>query len=318
MADQTTTSYATLIDAETWAFIRESESWYPPETATFSIERQRQIYDAMCRAFHKGYPDGISAREESFAGVKCRIYETTQHMRATVVYLHGGGFVVGGLESHDDVCAEIGAATGNRVISVDYRLAPEFRHPVHFDDCLASTRAIAAHYPGPLVMAGDSAGGCLAASVCHMTRGENLGIVGQVLIYPGLGGDEGAGSYLRHAMAPMLTREDVLFYAKIRCAEGFDPTGDASVRPLQDRTFANLPPTIVFSAECDPLADDGPAYAAALQSAGVRAAAIVEPGLIHGYLRARRTVGRARASFARITDAIECLGRGDWPNWAKT
>jgi acetyl esterase len=164
------------------------------------------------------------------------------------------------------------------------------------------------------VLAGDSAGANLAAAVAHAARrGGPEAIAGQVLVYPGLGGDRDRGSYLTHALAPMLTRDDILFYGRIRFAEGQDGSGDATALPLHDRDFSGLPPTVVIAAGCDPLADDAPAYAAAIRAAGGRARAVVEPGLVHGYLRARTTVARARASFDRITAAIAALGRGAWP-----
>lgn len=309
--------YDRLIDAETWAFIRESEGWYPPDTAEAPIGRQRAIYDAMCRAFHRGYPAGVTARDAPLAGVPCRHYaKAGSTAPATVLYLHGGGFVVGGLESHDDVCAEICDATGYRVIAADYRLAPEYLHPGPFDDCLAVARAVAATHPGPLVLAGDSAGGCLAASVAHAARSGGPAIAGMVLVYPGLGGDMSRGSYMTHAFAPMLTRDDVLFYHGVRYADGAVPDRDPTAQPLADRDFSGLPPAVIFAAECDPLADDGHVYAARIVAAGGRAVSRTEAGMVHGYLRARKTVTRARESFARITDAIGCLGRGEWPGWA--
>jgi acetyl esterase len=294
--------YQSIIDAETWAFIRETDGWYPPETATFPIEKQREIYDAMCRAFHRGYPDGLHVEDRSMGGVPCRLY-TPKTPRGTVIYFHGGGFVVGGLHSHDDICAEIADGCGLRVVSVDYRLAPEHRHPAAFDDALAATRAVAAGFPGALVLAGDSAGGNLAAATAHALRGD-IAPVGMVLIYPGLGGDMTRGSYIAHAHAPMLTLADVQFYKDIRAPQGIALAPDPTHAPLSDSDFTRLPPTAIFVAECDPLADDGPAYAARLAAAGVNATCTIEAGLVHGYLRARRTVPRAADSFARILRAV--------------
>lgn len=304
--------YARLIDAETWAFIRDTETWYPPETATFTIERQREVYDAMCRAFHRGYPEGVAVRDEALGGVPCRIYEPARPGEVTVVYYHGGGFVVGGLESHDDVCAEICEGTGYRVISADYRLCPEHRHPAAFDDALAAAYAVAERFGQPIVLAGDSAGGNLAAAVAHAIRGADVEVLGQVLVYPGLGGDKTGGSYANHAHAPMLTRDDLDFYRSIRYKDGVEPRDDPTASPLRDTDFSDLPPTIAIAAECDPLADDAAAYAGKVRAAGGKALAITEPGLVHGYLRARRTVTRARDSFARIIRAIAMLGRGEW------
>ena len=298
--------YERLIDAQTWAFIKASEDAYPPDAATLSIAQQRAIYDKMCRTFHRGYPEGITAQDRPIAGVMCRVFAGAD---PAVIYLHGGGFVVGGLESHDDVCADICAATGLSVICPDYRLAPEHLHPAAFDDAIAVTRAMAAD--GPVLLAGDSAGGNLAAAVSHALRGTGQ-VLGQVLIYPGLGGDVDAGSYMRHDKAPMLTRDDVLFYAGIRHG-GSVPKGDPTVSPLQDTDFSGLPPTVAFGAESDPLCDDARFYAQAIQNAGGRAHWVVEPGLVHGYLRARRTVDRAASSFARITRALQTLAAGGDP-----
>lgn len=299
--------YQSLIDAETWGFIRATNDAYPPDTATLSIADQRAIYDRMCRVFFQGYPKGVTAQDESVAGVPCRVYPGAT---PSVIYLHGGGYVVGGVHSHDDVCAEIRSRTGLTVIAVDYRLSPEHRHPAAFDDACAVIRAVAAL--GPVVLAGDSAGGNLAAAASHALRGSGVRILGQVLIYPGLGGDLNAGSYLTHAHAPMLTRDDVLFYKDIRHG-GPSPEDDPTVHPLRDGDFNGLPPTLAISAQCDPLADDARDYAAKLRAAGGLAHWVEELGLVHGFLRARSTVPRAAASFTRIVDAISAFAKGEWP-----
>lgn len=299
--------YQTLIDAPTWAFIEKTNASYPENTATLSIADQRAIYDQMCAAFDTPYPPGVTSHDQPIAGVPCRVYRGNQ---PTVLYLHGGGYVVGGLHSHDGVCADIRAATGLTVVSADYRLSPEHKHPAAFEDACSVARALAQQ--GPLILVGDSAGANLAAATCHALRGEGLPILGQVLIYPGLGGDLSRGSYLTHANAPMLTRDDVLFYKDIR-HEGPAPEGDPTVSPLQDTDFTALPPTLAIAAECDPLADDAPAYAEKITAAGGRAHSITEPGLVHGYLRARHSVPRARDSFQRITQTITSFAEGRWP-----
>ncbi|NHB75371.1 alpha/beta hydrolase [Rhodobacter calidifons] len=298
--------YQSLIDAPTWAFIKRTEAAYPEGTATRSIAEQRAIYDRMCRAFDTPYPAGVTSHDAPLAGVPCRIYPGTQ---PTVLYLHGGGFVVGGLHSHDGICADIRGATGLTVVSVDYRLSPEHLHPAAFDDACAVARHLAAR--GPLILVGDSAGANLAAAACHALRGTPQ-IMGQILIYPGLGGDPSAGSYLAHAKAPMLTRDEVLFYRDIRHG-GPAPDADPTVSPLRDTDFTGLPPTLAIAAECDPLADDAPAYARKIAEAGGRARSITEPGLVHGYLRARHSAPRAAASFARITATLTAFAASRWP-----
>jgi acetyl esterase len=296
--------YQMLIDAETWDFIHKTDAAYPPDTASMTIAQQRQIYDDMCAKFARGYPLGITAQDAMIGGVPCRIYPGAA---PTVVYFHGGGFVVGGLHSHDDVCAEIRAVTGLQVVAVDYRLSPENLHPAAFDDACAVVQAV----EGAVVLAGDSAGGNLAAAVSHALRGQRA-ILGQVLIYPGLGGDHSRGSYLTHAHAPMLTLADVQFYAGIR-HDGVVVAGDASVSPLQDTNFSGLPPTVAIAAECDPLADDAAQYAAKIRAAGGLAHAVVAKGMVHGYLRARATVPRATDSFTFICSAISALAAGEFP-----
>ncbi len=303
--------YSQMIDDETWAFINKSMAIYPPESVTWRIDKNRQVYDEMCRAFHFERPEGVSTCDQTVGPVPVRIYEHG-YAEATVVYFHGGGFILGGLESHDDVCGELCARTGYRVISVDYRLAPEHKHPAAFEDSYLATKWAANTFRRPLVLAGDSAGGNLAAAVAHAARGKVIGIIGQVLIYPGLGGDANTGSYLTHANAPMLTRDEILYYQDARF-DGVQPKDDPTATPLCDTDFSGLPPTVIVTAQCDPLSDDGGHYCDRLLAAGGQAVWLNEFGLVHGYLRARSSVSRAKASFERIVSAVSSLGNEEWP-----
>jgi len=310
------TDYKTLIDAETWAFIERTNSFYPVDAVDHSIAEQRRTYDRMAAAFHAGHPANVTAETTALAAgghaIPLRRYRRSDPDRAALVlYFHGGGFVVGGLESHDDVCAEICAHTGFDVVSVDYRLLPEHAHPAAFEDCLAAFRHVAAEGV-PVVLCGDSAGGNLAAAVAGATRDDPRPPVAQVLIYPGLGGDIDAGSYLTHAEAPLLRREELVYYEKLRSG-GRAPGRDATAKPLHDTDFSRLPPTAVFSAECDPLCDDGRDYRDRILAAGGAAIWEMDAGLVHGWLRARHSAARARAGFARILAAIDRLGHGGQP-----
>ncbi|AID33901.1 alpha/beta hydrolase [Mesorhizobium jarvisii] len=309
------TDYTKLIDAETWAFIERTNSYYPPDTIDYTIAQQREIYDRMCREFFAGYPQGVTVETSAIAtpthNIPIRTYRSAPQPAATVLYIHGGGFILGGLDSHDDVCAELCARTGYEIVSVDYRLAPEHLHPAAFDDAMSAFAWAASTRDQPILLCGDSAGGNLCAATAHATRGHAKRPAGQVLIYPGLGGDRSKGSYVTHAEAPMLTMRDLEFYKHIRTG-GQDRSGDAALAPLADTDFAKLPPTVLVTAECDPLSSDGEAYRDRIVAAGGRATWFEEPGLVHGYLRARHTVGRARESFTRIVDAVAALGRGAW------
>lgn len=307
--------YSRLIDAPTWAFIEKTAAFYPADAVQRSTVEQRAVYDAMCAAFRAPRPPGLDVTDRAIAGVPCRVYARVApaQVPGTLVYFHGGGFVVGGLDSHDDVCAELCAATGLRVVSADYRLAPEHRHPASFDDARAVLGAARIEFGAPLVVAGDSAGGNLAAGCAQALRGSGASLAGLLMIYPGLGGPRDLGSAVLHANAPMLTGADVAYYDQIRRAPDHDE-GDPTFLPLRDSRFDGLPPTVVISAECDPLCDDGALYCDRVRAAGGQALWIREPGLVHGYLRARRSVPRAQASFERIIAAARALAQGRLPD----
>jgi acetyl esterase len=298
----TAPDYQSLIDAETWAFIAETEACYPPESADQSIAAQRAVYDAMCRHFHHGYPPGVAAHDKIIGGVRCRCFLGAG---PTVLYLHGGGGVLGGLDSHDDICAELHAQTGLTVILPDYRLSPEHRHPAAYDDCQAVALAI----PGPLILVGDSAGATLAAALAQSMR--NARLLGQILVYPSLGGPEDSPSYHHHAHAPLLSAADLRSYAQLCHGDG-PRLPDPTAAPLHSTDYSGLPPTLALAAECDPLCDDASLYAARIRAAGGKAKAITEPGLVHGYLRARHRVARARSSFQRISQTLAAFAQAQW------
>ena len=293
-----------ITDAEVLAFIARTESFYPPNTIESPIADQRRVYDEMCAAFRQPRPAGVTVTDQTIDGpggpIPQRRYVPASAGPVTVVYYHGGGFVVGGLDNHNDVCAEIAAGTGCPLVSVDYRLCPEHVHPAAYDDSLAAARAALAE--GPVILAGDSGGGNLSAAVAQTVKGA--AIKGQVLIYPGFGGDRlGLASYTECADAPLLTTRDVRFYWGIR-AGGDAPGDDPTFFPLAAADFDSLAPCFISSAGVDPIRDDGVEYVRRLIGAGVTAYCVVEPQLPHGHLRARTTSHRAREAFGRILDAI--------------
>jgi acetyl esterase len=310
-------TYETRLDPALWAYIDSVNAWYPPEITGLPIDKQRAVYDRMCRAFHRGRPAGVKVSDGLVAasdhGIPIRRYQLTgKAARAMVLYFHGGGFILGGLDSHDDICAELCAGTGFDVLSVDYRLAPEHLHPAAFDDAMAAFEWAAAASDLPLVLCGESAGGNLAAAVAHATRRHARIAMGQVLIYPGLGGDESKGSYVEHAEAPLLTVGDITFYRDVRSAKRQAPD-DPTFSPLRDSDFSGLPPTVIITAECDPLSSDGETYRDRILTAGGKAWWHEEKRLVHSFLRARTTVPAAAEAFARIIAAVGALGRSEWP-----
>ncbi|SDX03477.1 acetyl esterase [Albimonas donghaensis] len=311
--------YDWVIAPDTRAFIRESRELTATGPGPVTAAIRRAAYNRACVHFHAGHPPGVTTEDFAIDGphgpIPCRRYLPPGGPGAAlIIYYHGGGFVVGGLDSHDDVCAEMCVGAGCELVSVDYRMAPEFQHPAYFDDAFAAWAWAAETGAAgrPIVLSGDSAGGTLAAAVTQAARGKAGAPAGQVLIYPSLGGDPTRGSYALNADAPMLSKADRDFYASQRDFS-LVPEDDPRAYPLRDTDFSGLPMTVCINAQCDPLADDGKDYRDAILAAGGRAISIEEPGLVHGFLRARhRSVG-ARAAFGRIVESLRALCAGEPP-----
>ena len=302
--------YDTLLDDEVREYINLVDAAYPPDTVGADIEQQRKLYDQMCQKWAVGYPDGVTSTDSTIESedgyqVPVRIYQNQNpNSKAHVVYYHGGGFVVGGLDSHDDVCAEICGRTGFGVTAVDYRLAPEYGWPQDFQDALAAFMHVSKQFGGDVVVAGDSAGGTLAAAVSHSTKNQEHKPKKQVLIYPALGTNLTDKSFVEHAEAPVLTTKDTEYYLNIRGGVE-ENRSNPEYAPLSDTNFLGLPTTTVITAECDPLRDQGEQYYKKIQkSLGDDAEWFDEAGLVHGFLRARHTATKAQEAFDKIINSI--------------
>jgi acetyl esterase len=226
------------------------------------------------------------------------------------VYFHGGGWVIGDLETHDVLCRQLTGASGVSVISVDYRLAPEHKFPAAADDAWAATRWIVAHaaplgVDGPrLAVGGDSAGGNLAAVVALMARdagGPTIAL--QVLLYPVTDLGAESKSYADFAEGYMLTRESMRWFRAHYLAGAGDAT-DWRVSPLRASSLAGLPPALVITAGFDPLRDEGDAYAARLRDAGVTVDSVCFGGMIHGFAGMGKVLGSAHRAVTLIGDAL--------------
>jgi acetyl esterase len=225
---------------------------------------------------------------------------------ALLLYLHGGGFVVGSLDSHHAICAEIADHAGAELVSVDYRLAPEHVWPSQADDCFGVMKQFLDE-GHKVVLIGDSAGGNLAAGLALRARQEGMvGVVGQVLIYPALGGDLQSGSYVDMAHAPGLSTADVVYYRDILKAPAENPIA----HPLKAATLQGLPSAFITVAHFDPLRDDGWHYVERLREAGVEVRFREEPQMVHAWLRARHMSDGARDGFSAVCNAVwEFAGR---------
>ncbi|XDZ66714.1 alpha/beta hydrolase [Alphaproteobacteria bacterium LSUCC0684] len=299
--------YRNVMDKDTWDFIETTQSFYPDSRNDLTIEDQRQIYTSLCTHFAKSRPEGVTSEDQKLGDVPVRRYRTSV-AHARVIYFHGGGFVVGGLDSHDDICAEICNTTQLEVIAVDYRLAPEHKHPAALEDCLAVLDAVLGEDDTPFLLAGDSAGAWLAAMVSVARPGKPIG---QVLIYPMLGGALDQGSYMTHANAPLLSTEQVAIYWQTY----FDCPHNRNnlTPPMALADLGKSPPTFMLAAGCDPLASDTPDFARKIGLSGGKVAFKIADGLPHGFLRGRHTAAAAKESFDEITSAITALSRLEWP-----
>jgi acetyl esterase len=226
-----------------------------------------------------------------------------------VVFFHGGGWVVGTLDTYDPLCRDLAAATPAVVVSVDYRLAPEHRWPAAVEDAYAAT-LWASHNAAALggaqhrlAVAGDSAGGNLAAVVALGARDRGgPAIAFQLLVYPVLDAAADTASWRELADGFYLTADGMRWYwgHYLGGADGRAP--DAS--PLRAAFVAGLPPALVIGAEHDILRDEGEAYAARLAQAGVDARASRYPGVVHGFFRWRAVSGAAEAALQEAAAAL--------------
>jgi len=302
-------NYRTYLDAEILGFIDRMNGFYPPESLDLPMAENRRIYDHMSEVFREEPPENVTSKtlllEGPEGGLPVRLYQRENpDDRAAILYFHGGGFVLGGLESHDDICAETCARTGFQVLAVDYRLAPEHAHPAAFEDACIAFEWLSRTAGKPVVLMGESAGGNLAACLAHHARSLPSPPIGQVLVYPSLCGPGKGGSHVTHAHAPLLAEADLDVYLRLRTNNKPDYS-DPRLIPYADPNFSGLPPTVVFTAECDPLSSDGDLYCARVRAEGGQAVWIEEKGLVHGYFRGRAQSSRARASFERVMAAIQ-------------
>jgi acetyl esterase len=208
-----------------------------------------------------------------------------------LVYFHGGGFVIGDLETHDPLCRQLAVRTGSIVCAVDYRLAPEHPFPAAADDALLAARWFLAHAQdigadrSRVFVMGDSAGGTLATVTALALRDERTPLRGQILVYPITDHvDAGAESYAAFAEGYGLTRDGMRWFMRHYIADPADAT-DTRVCPLRMPTLRGLPPTFVVTAEYDVLRDEGERYVDRLREDGVEVTFARADGLHHGFIR---------------------------------
>ncbi|CAN5894543.1 alpha/beta hydrolase [soil metagenome] len=283
-----------------------------PQTHTLSPAEARATYRDR-RTFTQPEPPQVAEARDLKAtgprgGIPLRLYRPLGSAATTVlpvlVYYHGGGWVIGDLDTHDTLCRELANAAGCAVVAVDYRMGPEHRFPAAVDDVLAATRWVREQAgvlnldASRLAVGGDSAGGNLAAVVALAARDAgDLPIAFQLLIYPATDMRRGHASHTTNGEGYVLTRDTIAYFHDHYIT---DPAHDLDWRasPLLHTDLSRLPPALVITAGYDPLRDEGLDYARALTEAGNRATCVCFERQIHGFITMGRVLDEANTAVA--------------------
>ena len=289
---------------------------FPQLTAT----QARADFDASSPLLDVDPPALAFERELSLPtrdgdAIAARLYAArepdTQNPTPVLLYMHGGGFVVGSLDSHQPLCRGLAADSGAAVLSIGYRLAPEHKFPTAFEDAVDALAWIgregeaAGLDAGRVAVGGDSAGGTLAAALAIAAKADP-GLpqpVLQVLAYPGLSSRQNSDSYGRYGSGFLLERDTVDWFFRQYLRDDSD-RDDWRFAPLAAHDLSGLAPALFVLAEYDPLVDEGREYAARLRAAGVAVDLQIYPGMIHEFLRMGNVVTDALQAQAAIGQAL--------------
>ena len=288
-----------------------------PPTHTLSPVEARRFYRERRFFTQPDAPQVALVQDLQATGphgaIPLRLYKplakTSGQALPVLVYFHGGGWVIGDLDTHDSLCRELANGSGCAVVAVDYRMGPEHRFPAAVDDCFAATRWVHDNAASlgldasRLAVGGDSAGGNLAAVVSILAR--DLGAAGatplpiafQLLIYPSTDMRRLSASHQTNGQGYVLTAETIAYFQTHYTGDEAQ-YADWRASPLLCENLANLPPAFVMTAGYDPLRDEGLAYAQRLTEAGIRATHICFERQIHGFITMGRVIDEANAAVA--------------------
>ena len=281
-----------------------------PAQARFEFKALCQFADPKVAAI--GKTEDIAA-DGPAGSISLRVYTPVAAGGAAlpaIVYFHGGGFVLGDLDCYDGLCRALANESGCRVISVDYRLAPEHPFPAGIEDCFAATKWVEENAPdlgvdpNRLAIAGDSAGGNLAAVTCLLAKENKTkpSIAFQLLIYPVTKLERG------HSMRPygsgyLLDNRTIEWFRKHYLPEGTN-LDDPRLSPLDAKDVSGLPPAYIVTAGFDPLRDEGVAYAEKLKQAGVKVSQVDYPTMIHGFFSMQGLIPFSTGAIAAAAHAV--------------
>jgi acetyl esterase len=302
------------LDPQARALLDQLDDLGAPPVSEQTVEEARAGFAAL--ALVTGPPaQSVPTEDRDLPGphgtIPVRIYRpSSDALLPVVVYFHGGGWVIGDIDSHDTVCHRLASGVPAVVVSVDYRRAPEHRFPAAADDCDAATTWVAEHAAdlgadaSRLAVAGDSAGGNLAAVVARRTRDRSgPPIAFQLLIYPATDMTRSLPSHAENGTGYLLDSDAMTWFLG-QYLDGADPRHpDAS--PLLVEDLSGLPPALVITAEFDPLRDEGEAYAERLAEASVEVALSRYDGMIHGFYGLDSVFTSAREATEETVTALQ-------------
>jgi acetyl esterase len=309
------------LDPDTQAFLARAAASGVPPYETLSAVAARGFYKAG-RALVAAPPEHVAGLRSLSApgpngpiGLRCYRPESPAKLLPILVYLHGGGWVLGDLDSHDSVCRALANRSGHLVISVDYRLAPEHPFPAGLEDAYAAVCWIADNArqlggdAARLAVGGDSAGGNLSAVICLRARDEDgPQIAFQLLIYPATDFEMKSASQRTFAEGYLLTRANQLWFHRLYLGGRQDLT-DWRLSPAHAADHSRLPPAYVLTAQFDPLRDEGEDYAAKLLRSGVPVGAWRIAGQIHGFITMGGLIKAAHVAIDELGRALKDSNR---------
>jgi acetyl esterase len=305
------------LDPQAVAFIKFASSQPRPSWEELGPDRAREGFNGLTDLFGSG-PTEVAATDQKFDGrIPVRIYRPEASDTTTVpviVYFHGGGWVLGNLDTHDALCRRLCQESHCAVVAVDYRLAPENPFPAPLDDCFDATKFVADHADQlkfdrtKLVVAGDSAGGNLAAAVALKARDKSgPRILAQVLIYPALDSRCNSTSYEAYAKDHGLSRADMQWFWQ-QYTQGKGPgTQSSYAEPAYATSLKELPQTLIVTAQYDVLRAEAETYAEKLKQAGVSVELIRYDGMIHGFIHFMAAFDKGRTATSDIASKIARL-----------
>jgi len=289
-------------------FIDRCNRAMPPDFYLRPVEEQRRMYLGLTVEFPYEVPAGVSIVDDAVAhggrSLRLRVYRPERPAgRGAILYIRGGGFVVGSLDTHHTVVAELAAKSGLTAVALDFRMAPEHPFPAAVEDCYGALSGVIAEArrfgidPDKVVIAGDSSGANQAVVVSMMARDRGgPRIAGQALISPVLDFTRWRSG---GADAPLLTGGEMEYYTRCYVADP-NGVGQPYVSPLVSGAFHGLPPAYIMGAEMDSLLVDSREYAERLRAHGTPVELVVEPGLVHSAVRARGLCPQVADAWARF------------------